>query len=141
VFVLNCFWTGFTNDRGKQCCKIDAIGRITGGLLINKVMSKFNIFQPSRILSAGNASDLTDWTRFALDSGAKVLLIDFCHVMFMDSSGLGTLVSVLKMVQKAGGRMAVCSLSGQARMLFEVSGMEKLFEIYTSLDEFKAALS
>jgi anti-sigma B factor antagonist len=61
--------------------------------------------------------------------------------MFMDSSGLGTLVSALKLVQKAEGRLALCSLSGQALMLFEMAGMEKMFETYSNLDDFKNALS
>jgi anti-anti-sigma factor len=104
-------------------------------------MVQFNIFKPNRILSAGNASDLVDWTRQTLEAGATVLLIDFCQVMFMDSSGLGTLVSALKLVQKAEGRLALCSLSGQALMLFEMAGMEKMFETYGNLDEFKSALS
>jgi anti-sigma B factor antagonist len=104
-------------------------------------MANFNIFQPHRILSAGNATDLVDWTKQALETGTNVLLIDFCQVMFMDSSGLGTLVSALKLVQKAGGRLALCSLNGQALMLFEMAGMEKLFETYRSLDDFKSALT
>jgi anti-sigma B factor antagonist len=104
-------------------------------------MANFNIFQPNRILSAGNASDLVDWTKQTLETGATVLLIDFCQVMFMDSSGLGTLVSALKLVQKEGGRLALCSLSGQALMLFEMAGMEKLFETYRTLDDFKTALA
>jgi anti-sigma B factor antagonist len=104
-------------------------------------MAKFNIFQPNRILSAGNAGDLVDWTKQALDAGVDVLLIDFCQVMFMDSSGLGTLVSSLKLVQKAGRRLALCSLNGQALMLFEMAGMEKLFETYRNIDDFKDAIS
>jgi anti-anti-sigma factor len=104
-------------------------------------MANFNSFQPHRILSAGNASDLVEWTKQTLETGVNVLLIDFCQVMFMDSSGLGTLVSALKLVQKAEGRLALCSLSGQALMLFEMAGMEKLFETYSNLDEFKNALS
>jgi anti-sigma B factor antagonist len=110
--------------------------------LIGRVqMANFNIFQPNRILSAGNANDLVDWTKQTLETGVTVLLIDFCQVMFMDSSGLGTLVSALKMVQKEGGRLALCSLSGQALMLFEMAGMEKLFETYGTLDDFKSAMA
>ncbi len=104
-------------------------------------MANFHIFQPSRLLSAGNTSELVDWTRQTLETGVDILLIDFCQVMFMDSSGLGTLVSALKLVQKAEGRLALCSLSGQALLLFEMAGMEKLFETYRTLDEFKSALA
>jgi len=104
-------------------------------------MANFDIFQPNRLLSSGNAGELVAWTKQALETGVDVLLIDFCQVMFMDSSGLGTLVSALKLVQKAEGRLVLCSLGGQALMLFEMAGMEKLFETYSDLDEFKSALS
>lgn len=104
-------------------------------------MVNFDIFQPKRLLSAGNAGELVAWAKQALETGADVLLIDFCQVMFMDSSGLGTLISALKLVQKAEGRLVICSLGGQALMLFEMAGMEKLFETYSNLDEFKSALS
>lgn len=104
-------------------------------------MANFHIFQPNRLLSAGNTSELVDWTKQTLETGVDILLIDFCQVMFMDSSGLGTLVSALKLVQKAEGRLALCSLSGQALLLFEMAGMEKLFETYRTVDDFKSALA
>lgn len=104
-------------------------------------MINFDIFKPNRLLSAGNAGELVDWTKQALETGVDVLLIDFCQVMFMDSSGLGTLILALKLVQKAEGRLVLCSLGGQALLLFEMAGMEKLFETYSNLDDFKNALS
>jgi anti-sigma B factor antagonist len=104
-------------------------------------MVNVDIFRPNRLLSASNAGELVAWTKQALETGVDILLIDFCQVMFMDSSGLGTLVSALKLVQKAEGRLALCSLGGQALMLFEMAGMEKLFETYSNLDEFESALS
>jgi anti-sigma B factor antagonist len=104
-------------------------------------MVNVDIFRPNRLLSASNAGELVAWTKQALETGVDILLIDFCQVMFMDSSGLGTLVSALKLVQKAEGRLALCSLGGQALMLFEMAGMEKLFETYSNLDEFESALT
>jgi anti-sigma B factor antagonist len=66
----------------------------------------------------------------------KFLIVDLAEVGFMDSSGLGALVSALKSVKAAEGEMIVCSLSEQVQMLFELTSMGKIFKIYSSAQEF-----
>jgi anti-sigma B factor antagonist len=68
----------------------------------------------------------------------KYLIVDLSEVGFMDSSGLGALVSALKSVKAADGDMIVCSLSEQVQMLFELTSMGKIFKIYNSPQEFAA---
>ncbi|MBI4781900.1 MAG: STAS domain-containing protein [Oscillatoriophycideae cyanobacterium NC_groundwater_1537_Pr4_S-0.65um_50_18] len=99
------------------------------------------IFQPTRILSVSSSASLLDWVNQRLESGDRILLIDFCHVMFMDSTGLGALVTALKVAQKAEGKLVLCSLWGQARMLFNMAGMESVFEIYDGPEDFENSLS
>ena len=95
-----------------------------------KPANPVQIFQPTRILTADNAIGLRDWARDAISSGTSVLLIDCSHVSFMDSSGLGALVSINKMVHQAGSQLRICSLQGQARMLFEMTNLHHFFNIY-----------
>lgn len=102
-------------------------------------MTTTQVFYPSRILSSANSTDLLKWVQTNLESGSNQLLINLKSVIFMDSTGLGTLVTALKMVRESGGQLSLCSLNGQARMLFEMTGMEKVFEIYNSVEEFNAA--
>jgi anti-sigma B factor antagonist len=66
----------------------------------------------------------------------KYLIVDLAEVGFMDSSGLGALVSALKSVKAAEGEMIVCSLSEQVQMLFELTSMGKIFKIYASPQDF-----
>jgi anti-anti-sigma factor len=100
------------------------------------------VFQlKTRTLSAGSSPELLYWVNSILDSGAKTLLIDFRDVLFMDSSGLGALVIVRNRVQKIGGRLMFCSLNGQARMLFDISGMEQMFEVYENADACRKVLA
>lgn len=98
-------------------------------------------FQPTRILSVSSSATLLGWVQRRLKEGDKALLIDFCNVMFMDSTGLGTLVTAVKLVQQAEGRLAVCSLGGQARMLFETSGMAPIIEVFDTPEDFEQSLS
>ena len=93
-------------------------------------VSLLQVFQPTRILTADNAIGLRDWAKDAIASGTSILLVDFSQVSFMDSSGLGSLVSLNKIVQQAGCQLRICSLQGQARMLFEMTNLYSFFHIY-----------
>lgn len=91
----------------------------------------------SRVLSASIAPDLLYWISDVLDAGGQYICLDFEEISFMDSSGLGALVIANNRVQKIGGRLALCHLGGQARMLIEIAGMETLFETYPTVKEFQ----
>lgn len=98
------------------------------------------IFYPTRILSSASAGDLMTWIHDNLEQGHNRLLINLQNVLFMDSTGLATLVAALKTVRQTGGNLALCSLNGQARMLFEMAGMEEMFEVYNTATEFEKGI-
>jgi anti-sigma B factor antagonist len=97
-------------------------------------------YRPTRILSVASSTTLLKWIDRNLEQGNKALLIDFSGVMFMDSMGLGTLITAHKVIQKAGGTLSLCGLWGQARMVFEMSNMDELFKVYENPEEFEQAL-
>lgn len=66
-----------------------------------------------------------------------IVLIDFKDVTFMDSSGLGAVVLAIKTVQSAGREIYVCSMNNQLKMLFELSGLDKVVEIFENAEEFE----
>lgn len=70
----------------------------------------------------------------------KYLLVDLQEITFMDSSGLGALVSALKSIRNSNGEMVICSANDQVQMLFELTSMTKIFKIYSTIDEFNATL-
>ena len=61
--------------------------------------------------------------------GAINLLLDLGCVKFLDSTGLGAIVSVSKMLGE-DGKLAVCGLTGQVRNVFEVTRMDTVFDVY-----------
>lgn len=67
-----------------------------------------------------------------------VILIDFKNVTFMDSSGLGALVLALKTVRASGSQLFVCSINEQIRILFELTSMDRVFEIFENQEKFLA---
>lgn len=98
----------------------------------------FEVFQvQSRTFSTANAMEVAEWISDRLHSGVKNLLIDLRSVSLMDTSGLAVLAATSKMVTKAGGRLALCSPNGQARMMLEMTYKLQQFEIYANPQEFE----
>lgn len=95
------------------------------------------VIEPSGILDGGTANDLRQEIRNAIDKGAKTILIDFKNITFVNSSGLGALVSMLKNVRTAGGELYLCSLNDQVKMIFELTRMERVFKTFANQEEFE----
>jgi anti-anti-sigma factor len=98
--------------------------------------SDVKIVKPMGVLDGVQASPFRQNIVSLADKGAKTILIDFQDVTFMDSSGLGALVLALKAVRMAGGRLFVCSINEQIRILFELTSMDRVFEIFETQEEF-----
>ena len=63
------------------------------------------------------------------------VLINLEKVAYVDSSGLATLVEILKNFRKYGGILKLCSLSNKVKSLFEITKLEKLFDIQDNEEE------
>jgi anti-anti-sigma factor len=104
-------------------------------------MSTVSVFESERVLSSVDGARLVNWVNDTLEAGRRVLLVDLHKTSFMDSSGLGALVVALKKVRESQGRLVLCSLNGQARMLLEITDMEKVFNIYSNRWDFENSLT
>jgi anti-anti-sigma factor len=98
------------------------------------------IFQPSGSLDATQSQAFRQEITEILEDGTKVVLVDLKNVTFMDSSGLGALVLAFKTLRAANSKLVLCSINEQIRILFELTGMDKVFEIFANQDEFKKSL-
>ncbi|MBW4678637.1 MAG: STAS domain-containing protein [Microcoleus vaginatus WJT46-NPBG5] len=67
-----------------------------------------------------------------VNAGANIILIDFKNVSFISSPGLIPLVSAFRKVKVAGCKFFVCSMNAQVRMLFELTGLNQVFETLTT---------
>jgi len=100
-----------------------------------------NVVQPSGILDSIKGNQLRREINNIVENGAKAVLIDLSDITFMDSSGLSALVSSLKTVRTAGGKLSLCGINDQVRMVFELTRMDRVFEIFPNRDEFNKAAS
>ena len=98
------------------------------------------VIEPSGILDGTQTTAFRQQVDVALDKGAKILLIDLKDITFVDSSGLGVLVACLKNARTAGCQMYVCSINDQIRMLFELTSMDRVFEIFEDRAAFETTV-
>lgn len=62
----------------------------------------------------------------------KIWVIDLSDVEFIDSSGLFALVSGLNLATESGARLVLCSLRPSARIIFEITQLDRAFHIVES---------
>ena len=66
----------------------------------------------------------------AISKDEPNLLVDLDNVTYMDSSGVATLVEGLQLTKKNGGKLKLYNLSSATRDVFELSRLDKVFDIY-----------
>ncbi|HEY9643593.1 MAG TPA: STAS domain-containing protein [Coleofasciculaceae cyanobacterium] len=96
----------------------------------------FQVIRPTGILDGTQAPQFRSDVSAAVDAGKQVILVDLQEVTFMDSSGLAALVLAMKTVRATGGKFCVCSMNDPVRMLFELTSMTRVFEIFGSQEDF-----
>jgi anti-sigma B factor antagonist len=80
-------------------------------------------------LIVANRQDLKTLIQDALEAGARKFVVDFGPTAYIDSSGLGALVSINKKVREAGGELRLAGLNEDLRALFELTKLDTLFAI------------
>jgi anti-sigma B factor antagonist len=73
-------------------------------------------------------------------NGEQCLVIDLSRVTFVDSSGLGALVSILKALGGQGA-LAVCGVEGPVKALFQLTRMDKVFSMFPDRESAVGRLS
>ena len=101
-----------------------------GGVLVVKVEGQ---------LIVGNRQELKTVVQEALDNGERKFLIDFGQTGYIDSSGLGALVSISKRIREQGGDLRLSGLNEDLRSLFELTKLDTLFAIADTSEQALAA--
>ena len=94
------------------------------------------VIQPTGVLDVTNCNQLRREIMAVVDAGSRHVLVDCQNLTFMDSSGLAALVLASQKVSEANSKLAICSINQQIEMLFALSSMDDIFEIYPSPAEF-----
>ncbi|MDQ1402655.1 MAG: anti-sigma factor antagonist [Actinomycetota bacterium] len=87
----------------------------------------------TRVIAVSGEADLSSCEplRQALDEviggGANRVELDFTHLDFIDSTGIGVLVAALKRMQAKGGEIALRSPGASVRRVLDITGLGSLF--------------
>jgi anti-sigma B factor antagonist len=78
-------------------------------------------------LIAGNRQQLKEAVLPEIDRGARHFVIDFADTGYIDSAGLGVLVSLSKRIRESNGTLRLANLNEDLRTLFELTKLDTLF--------------
>jgi anti-sigma B factor antagonist len=88
------------------------------------------IYVKEERLDAHNSGDLKLEMQQLFVAGKKNVLVDLLEVRFIDSSGLGALVSGFKNAISNQGNLKLSSLQPQVKSMFELTRLHRVFEIF-----------
>lgn len=80
-------------------------------------------------LIVGNRQELKQKVLDEVEKGERKFLIDFTQTGYIDSSGLGVLVSLSKKIREHGGELRLADLNDDLQTLFELTKLDTLFQI------------
>jgi len=92
-------------------------------------------------LDAHNSGELKAQMLNLFEEGKNNLVVDLEEVRFVDSSGLGSLVSGFKNASARSGNLKLCGLQPQVKSMFELTRLHRVFEIYPAVDEALSSFS
>jgi len=107
-----------------------SVRKETGGVVVVAVDGQ---------LIVGNRQELKQQILDALEAGDRRFLIDFTRTGYIDSSGLGVLVSLSKKIRDQGGDLRLAGLNEDLKTLFELTKLDTLFAISDTPEEALAA--
>jgi len=85
-------------------------------------------------LDASVAPELKTIVGDVVGKGTSRIIIDLDSVQFMDSSGLGAVISSFKLTGQKG-EFVICNMNDSVKQIFTLTHMDRLFEIYPSVNE------
>ena len=95
----------------------------------NRAPSGVTVISVDGQLIVANRAELKQLVQDSLDRGERKFVFDFSKTAYIDSSGLGALVSMSKRIREVGGDLRLAGLNEDLRSLFELTKLDTLFAI------------
>jgi len=98
------------------------------------------ILEPKgKILGGPDATVLKEKLQSLIDSGKTRVVIDLADVDYMNSTGLGILISTLTTLRKANGELKLANVTEKIQSLLTITKLVTVFDDYETVDEAVAA--
>lgn len=92
-------------------------------------------------LNADSSPEVKALLHQYIKDGTQKIIINLEQVPFIDSSGLASLVSALRLVRENGGNIILCGVQAQAQTIFRLTMLDRIFTIYPTLAEARQNLN
>jgi anti-sigma B factor antagonist len=102
--------------------------------IYEEIINKTGVLKLSGRLDAASVKIFKDTVASLVKKEIRNVVVDMKDVEFIDSSGLGSLVSCLRIVNNEGGDIRLSSLQNQIRGLLELTRMHRVFQIFDDAD-------
>jgi anti-sigma B factor antagonist len=90
-------------------------------------------------IDAHTAPGLKEVIGGSIDQGERKIVVDLEGVSFMDSTGLGVLVSALKRIEDHDGKLRVACASRPILRVMQITGLDKMMPLFAAASEATAA--
>lgn len=91
-------------------------------------------------LTSAAEANLMEAVTNATAEGARMIILDFENMEFMNSTGIGLLVTLLVRANRAQQKLAACGLNEHYREIFSLTRLEEAFTIFNSVEAARAAV-
>ena len=81
-------------------------------------------------ITSGSEADLMAAYGLAAANGASAVILDFSKLEYMNSGGIGLLVTLLVRAQRGGSRLVATGLSEHYRQIFSLTRLDEAIEIH-----------
>jgi anti-sigma B factor antagonist len=88
-----------------------------------------------KITIGAGAVDLRDTVRELLNQGWSKILLNLADVSYVDSSGIGELVSAFTTVNNQGGKLKLLKLTNKMQDLLQITKLITVFEVFDNENE------
>ena len=102
---------------------------------IKRLEGQVAVVIPEGRLDLASASEFKQALNDAVNAGDRILVVDLSKVPFVDSSGLGALISGMKATRLAGGDLRIAQVGEQARLILELTTLDKVMKLYPTVEE------
>lgn len=100
-----------------------------------RTVGRATVYDVDGQLIVGNRHELKRMVLDALEGGARRFVIDFSRTGYIDSSGLGVLITLSKEIRAQDGDLRLASLNPDLQRLFELTKLDTFFRICANLRE------
>jgi len=88
-----------------------------------------------RLALGGETEKLNSAVNAALQKDQKKIVIDITALDYVDSSGVGMLVSCVTNVRKAGGELKLVGANQRIRRIFSMTGVDSIISMFATVAE------